>query len=261
MNRQIGLKVPVDSSIVKVASVVKMIEPLSNTEIKRRIREDDYLLNYSFTSDEGLQNILRCYHELIKMGIKPTLFDQDVPVDIDLISGLNDTYQMIDEKVKAEMEYEDHYQGDDKIFEYRLANAWLFPIVSLCVYDRIEENVKCIVWYATGAPEGLPLNMNYSIDKKAIDRIVSIIGGNQKLFELKEVEHPIVLDGFLNDLYFRYDGKSVNIDASNIGAWSEPDLTGKPPANVRLLIGVFNEIKKILTDNGVDERYLSLDWR
>lgn len=261
MNRQIGIKVPVDSSIVKVVSVIKKIEPLSNSEIKRRIREDDFLLNYRCASDEEVLNILRCYHRLINMGVKPTLFDQDMPVDIDYIYGLDDAYRIIDEKIKAEIDYKDQYQGEDKIFEYRLSNAWLFPIVSLSVYDRIEENVKCIVWYATGAPEDLPLNMNYSIDKKVIDRITSILGNNQSLFGIKKVKSPWVLDGFSNEFYFRYDDRSVDIDASNIGAWSEPDMTGKLPANIKLLLRVFNEIKKILTDNGVDGRYLRLDWR
>ena len=92
MNRQIGIKVPVDSSIVKVVSVIKKIEPLSNSEIKRRIREDDFLLNYRCASDEEVLNILRCYHRLINMGVKPTLFDQDMPVDIDYIYGLDDAY-------------------------------------------------------------------------------------------------------------------------------------------------------------------------
>ena len=46
MSSKVGIKVPVDSSVVKVVKTVKDIEPLLISEIKRRLNDSDYLLTY-----------------------------------------------------------------------------------------------------------------------------------------------------------------------------------------------------------------------
>ena len=47
MSSKVGVKVPVDSSVVKVVKTVKDIEPLPISEIKRRLNDSDYLLTYA----------------------------------------------------------------------------------------------------------------------------------------------------------------------------------------------------------------------
>ena len=66
MSAQIGIKVPVDSSVVKVIKTVKDIEPLPISEIKRRLNDSDYLLTYNMSSEEGVNNIIKCYKELVR---------------------------------------------------------------------------------------------------------------------------------------------------------------------------------------------------
>lgn len=47
MSSKVGIKVPVDSSVVKVVKTVKDIEPLPISEINRRLNDSDYLLTYA----------------------------------------------------------------------------------------------------------------------------------------------------------------------------------------------------------------------
>jgi hypothetical protein len=47
MSSKVGIKVPVDSSVVKGVRTVKDIEPLPISAIKRRLNDSDYLLTYA----------------------------------------------------------------------------------------------------------------------------------------------------------------------------------------------------------------------
>lgn len=47
MSSKVGIKVPVDSSVVKVVKTVKDIEPLPISKLKRRLNDSDYLLTYA----------------------------------------------------------------------------------------------------------------------------------------------------------------------------------------------------------------------
>ena len=260
MSAQIGIKVPVDSPIVKVVKIVRDIDPLPISEIKRRVKDSDYLLTYDYCSEEGVDTIIRCYMDLVREGIQPKLFEHDRATDIEFLGNLSNTYREISEEIDLEMELEDDGEDEDQIFGYLLSNDWSFPLISLNVYDLAEENVKCLVWYATQAPEDLALSRKYTLDKNAIDQIKDIIGKNKTVFDIDEVEFPCVLDGFSNEFFFRDGNKSISLEASNISFLDEGDTTiyDGEPVNAKLLLKMFSEIKDILTANGVDERYLSL---
>jgi len=148
----------------------------------------------------------------------------------------------------------------DTIFEYKLNNAWDFPLMSLSIHDSAEDNVKCIVWYATNAPEDLPINSNYTLEISAIEEIKEIIRSNPSLFEIEEVESPWVLDGFINEFQFSNGKMTVEIKAYNLSAFRKNPLTidGNKPVNAKLLIKVYDRIKKILVSHGVDKRYMRL---
>ena len=262
MSAQIGIKVPVDSSVVKVVKTVKDIEPLPISEIKRRLNDSDYLLTYNMSSEESVNNIIKCYKELVRLGIQPSLFEHDRETDIDFLCNLSKTYQEISAEIDEEMDLEDPGENDDKIFGYQLSDAWYFPIVSLNVFDRAEDNVKCMVWNATKVPADLALIRNYSLSEKTIGQIKDIISKNEAVFDIDEVEFPLVLDGFGNEFFFGNGGKSVSLDASNISVWKQKDwkknIDGKDPVNAKLLLKMHSKIRGVLTANGVDGRYLSL---
>ena len=61
MSGQISIKIPIDTPIAKAAVIVRAIDPLSISEISRRIKNSEYLLSYKYTSDVGVKNIINCY--------------------------------------------------------------------------------------------------------------------------------------------------------------------------------------------------------
>ena len=261
MSDIVGIKVSKDSSIVKCVSVIRKFEPSTAiSEISARIKNEEYVLSCDYVDDSGIKMIIKCYEELARLGIAPRVYEDDCECSIQFIRNLDQTYDEISEEVEAEIDYE--VENDDMIFEYKLCNAWRFPIVSLRVFDREEENVSCIVWYATGAPEDLPLTVNYSLDKAGIDRISDAIGKNPDIFKIEDVEFPMVMDGFSNEFFFRYKTGCVRVDASNIWYWNEYSETAddEEPVNAKLILKVFAMIKDLLIRNGVDGRYLSLEW-
>lgn len=112
MNPQVGIKVPNDVSIAKAASVVRPIESLAISEISRRIKTSDYLLSYDLGSTEGVNNIIRCYNEFIKIGITPSLYEHNCFTSIEFLNNLSEMYQEISDEVDADMEAE--FGGGDE---------------------------------------------------------------------------------------------------------------------------------------------------
>lgn len=262
MSGIVGIKVPKDSPIARCVSVIRKLEPsMAISEINSRIKNDEYVLTCDYIDDSGIKKIIKCYDGLIRLGIEPKIFEHDDECDIQFIRNLNQTYDEIGEEIDEEMD--EVFENDDMIFEYKLSNAWLFPIVSLRVFDRATDNVKCMVWYSTGAPQDLALTKNYSLDGAVIKQISDTICQNSDVFKIEEVEFPPVLDGFSNEFYFRYKNGIVRVDASNISAWNEcsESIDGEDPVNAMLILKVFTTIKTLLTESGVDSRYLSLEWQ
>ena len=144
MSGIVGIKVPQDSPIVKCVSVIRKLEPSTAiSEISSRVKNDQFIFSCDYVDDSGIKNIIKCYEELTRMGIVPRIYEHDRECDIQLIRNLNQTYDEIGEEIKAEIE--DEFENDDLIFEYKLCDAWRFPIVSLRVFDRPEDNIQCIL--------------------------------------------------------------------------------------------------------------------
>lgn len=106
MSDQISIKIPNNASIAKAASIVRAIDPLSISEISRRIKNSEYLLSYKYTNDTGVKNIIQCYNEFTKIGITPSLFEHDRPTTIVFLNNLMNTYQEISDEIDAEMNAE-----------------------------------------------------------------------------------------------------------------------------------------------------------
>ena len=262
MSGIVGIKVPKDSPIPKCVSVIRKLEPSTAiSEISSRIKYDEYVFSCDYVDDSGIKKIIKCYEELTRLGIVSNIYEQGRETNIQFIHNLNQTYEEIGEEIEAEIE--DELENDDMFFEYKLSNAWHFPIVSLRVYDRAEENVKCLVWYATNAPKDLSLTKCYSLDKSVINQISDTISKNSDVFKIEEVEIPPVFDEFINEFFFKYKEGVVRVDAYNISAWTEcsESIDGREPVNAMLILKVFTIIKDSLIENGVDSRYLSIKWQ
>ena len=107
MKPQVGIKIPYDSSIAKVASIIRKIEKnLSISEISGRVKNSDYLLSYDLSSEKGVNNIIHCYNEFQKIGITPSLYEHDRPASIGFLRSLSKTYKEISDEIDSEMEDE-----------------------------------------------------------------------------------------------------------------------------------------------------------
>ena len=81
----------------------------------------------------------------------------------------------------------------------------------------------------------------------------------------KEIEFPMVIDGFINTFEFAPEESFSNIitvfnifafrDEANVG------IVGNPPYKGKEVLKLYDDISKILSDNGVDQKYLSLDYQ
>ncbi|MBP5491660.1 MAG: hypothetical protein J6Y08_02325 [Clostridiales bacterium] len=257
----VGLKISDDYSKARCISVIRKIEPsLSVADINSRISNDEYVLSYDYKDESGLRKIIECYEALSRSGVYSTLFNHDGECDIELLKKLNGMHDEVGDEMDA---YFANECEDNKIFEYKLTDAWKIPIVSLSIYDRPEENVKCLVWYGIVAPKDLQLTKKYTIDESALKQIKVVIDDNRELLEMDEVEFPPVLDGYGNEFYFKLGDESKLIDASNISFWTSNHRTfeGEKPVNAKLVLKVHKKIKAILVDNGIDRRYMRLAWQ
>lgn len=109
MSDTVGIKIPQGTPIAKCIPIVRKINPsLSISDINSRIANDEYVLSYDYTDNEGVKCIINCYEQLTKLGIQPRLFElDDEECDIEIIKNLNTMYDEISDEIDAEMEAED----------------------------------------------------------------------------------------------------------------------------------------------------------
>ncbi|MBO4637380.1 MAG: hypothetical protein J5685_09575 [Clostridiales bacterium] len=109
MSDTVGIKIPKGTPIAKCVQIVRKIEPsLSISDINSRINNDEYVLSYDYTDDDGIKNIIKCYEQLAKLGIKPRVFElDDEECDIEIIKNLDNMYDEISDEIDAEIEAED----------------------------------------------------------------------------------------------------------------------------------------------------------
>lgn len=106
MNSTIGIKITSAESFAKVVKIIRKYKPLSISEIKKCIDSNSYILTYSFTDNEGLNNIIMCHKELSALGISSQLFEHDRPCDLQFLNNLFNTYQEISDEIDSEDDYE-----------------------------------------------------------------------------------------------------------------------------------------------------------
>ena len=105
----VGIKIPKGTPIAKCVQIIRTIDSsLSISDINSRINNDEYVLSYDYTDNDGVKNIISCYEQLIKLGIKPRLFElDDEECDIDMLKNLDNMYDEISDEIDVEMDAED----------------------------------------------------------------------------------------------------------------------------------------------------------
>lgn len=160
-------------------------------------------------------------------------------------------------------------KSERRIFRYTLADAWENMISQVEVLEEIEDkNVRCLYF---DRPHGLARRDNTNIDsfittikQEDIGLIKYAMRSHIDIFQYREIEFPAVLDGVINTFEFILDEKLKNtITAYNIWAFERKanvGITGIPPYRGSTVLQVFDEITKVLLDNGIDPKYIRTNY-
>ena len=130
-------------------------------------------------------------------------------------------------------------KSERRIFRYTLADAWGDTISQVEVLEGIEDkNVRDI-----------------EIIKQAMQSHIDI-------FQYKEIELPVVLDGVIHTFEFTLDENFTNtITAYNIGAFRKDaniGILGTHPYKGSTVLQLFDQIAKLLLEHGVDPKYVQI---
>ena len=82
------------------------------------------------------------------------------------------------------------------------------------------------------------------------------------IFQYKEIELPVVLDGVIHTFEFTLDENFTNtITAYNIGAFRKDaniGILGTHPYKGSTVLQLFDQIAKLLLEHGVDPKYVQI---
>ena len=154
-----------------------------------------------------------------------------------------------------------------RIFRYTRADAWETTISQVDVMEGVEKGTVRCLYFVTPRLHANTIvdSCTITISQNHIDMIRDAMLTRLEVCKYKEIEFPVVLDGFINTFEFAPEESFSNIitvfnifafrDAANVG------IVGNPPYKGTEVLKLYDYISKILSDNGVDQKYLSLDYQ
>ena len=142
-----------------------------------------------------------------------------------------------------------------RIFRYTRADAWETTISQVDVMEGVEKgNVRCL-YFVTPR-----LHANTIVDSCTI----TISQNHIDMIRDAMLTHLEVLDGFINTFEFAPEESFSNIiTVFNISAFRDNvdvAIIGNPPYRGKEVLKLYDDISKILSDNGVSQKYLALDF-
>lgn len=157
------------------------------------------------------------------------------------------------------------FKKERRIFRYTLTDAWETTISQVDVMESVEKgNVRCLYFNTPGLHANTIIDScTVTISQNHIDMIRNAMLTRLDVCKYKEIEFPMVLDGFINTFEFAPEESFSNtITVFNISAFRDDvdvAITGNPPYKGKEVLQLYDEISKILLDNGISRKYLSLD--
>ncbi len=103
---KIGIKIKNTSSIAKTISVIRKYNPISMAEIKKAIVSNDYVLECSYISHQGVQTIRKCYDELTKAGTEVEIYEHNELTTREFLSNLICSHRQTELEVRAQVDVE-----------------------------------------------------------------------------------------------------------------------------------------------------------
>lgn len=138
------------------------------------------------------------------------------------------------------------------IFKYELNDAWMCPIASICVSES-----KRLVQFGTHLDEGFNLYKpnrdkihTLEIDESTLHKLKSIIA-DERLYTIKSLESPLVLDGYMQCFVFCDGERSIKLKGSNLG-WCKEEPERYP--NSIIVIEILEAIGELLISEGVEKQ-------
>lgn len=149
---------------------------------------------------------------------------------------------------------------NELIFKYELYDAWGTPIHGISVYDRDMDNVITTYWGLSMFSKYAPSAKTYTLKRDGLNRIMNAMACNIELFDIHETEHALCIDGVINKFMFQLDVLTNDLTAYNLWAFEDPDRKSIDGTREKAdaVLKVFNEIKEVLLNNGVNSKYLDL---
>ena len=138
-----------------------------------------------------------------------------------------------------------------RIFRYTRADAWETTISQVDVMEGVEKgNVRCLYFVTPRLHANTIVDScTITISQNHIDMIRDAMLTRLEVCKYKEIEFPVVLDGFINTFEFAPEESFSNIiTVFNISAYRGKEV-----------LKLYDDISKILSDNGVSQTYLALD--
>lgn len=157
------------------------------------------------------------------------------------------------------------FKKERRIFRYTLTDAWETTISQVDVMEGVEKgNVRCLYFNTPGLHANTIIDScTVTISQNHIDMIRNAMLTRLNVCKYKEIEFPMVLDGFINTFEFAPEESFSNtITVFNISAFRDDvdvAINGNPPYKGKEVLQLYDEISKILLDNGISRKYLSLD--
>lgn len=167
---------------------------------------------------------------------------------------LNDGYFQIAKKCSQER----------RIFRYIRSDGWN-TMSQVDVIEGVEkDNVRCLYFETPGMHANTRVESSMiTASQSDIDRIRDIMLTHLDVCKYEKIEIPVVLDGVINTFEFAPEkGVSNTVTVFNISAFRkgvDVAIEGNPPYKGREVLKLYDEISKILLDDGVDQKYIGLD--
>ena len=142
------------------------------------------------------------------------------------------------------------------LFKYTLTDAWHFPLSEFAIFD--SEPGYVFYWVQGKDKFDLPM------DQKSIDLADETIAKIKELImdldvtEIEDLEHVIVMDGYIHEFCYIVDGRKTECTGYNISYCKEQP---KLYPNAMVLIRLLQKLKDILVPLGVDNKCFSLSRR
>ena len=152
-----------------------------------------------------------------------------------------------------------------RIFRYTRSDAWETIISQVDVIEGVKKgNVRCLYFAAPGLHANTIVDScTITVTQNHIDLIRNVMLSRLDVCKYKEIEFPVVLDGFINTFEFAPEESFSNtITVFNISAFrddADVAIIGNPPYKGKEVLKLYDDISKILSDNGVSQKYLALD--